>query len=124
MANLSNFFHISAENFATLSQTGTVTINGVTYTFDPEHVEYVLPDDSIQGVKVDGTELTPDSDGKVNITGKENSSNKVTTISSSSTDTQYPSAKCVYDNLNTKLDSSLELTASDVSTIWTEVYSQ
>lgn len=28
---------------------------------------------------------------------KENSSNKVTSISSSSTDTQYPSAKCVYD---------------------------
>lgn len=31
------------------------------------------------------------------ITGKENTSNKVTTISSSSTNTQYPSAKCVYD---------------------------
>ena len=31
------------------------------------------------------------------ITGKEDTSNKVTSISSSSTDTQYPSAKCVYD---------------------------
>lgn len=31
------------------------------------------------------------------ITGKENTSNKVTTISSASSDTQYPSAKCVYD---------------------------
>lgn len=31
------------------------------------------------------------------INGKENSSNKVTSISASSTDTQYPSAKCVYD---------------------------
>lgn len=29
--------------------------------------------------------------------GKENTSNKVTSLSSSSTDTQYPSAKCVYD---------------------------
>lgn len=28
---------------------------------------------------------------------KEVASNKVTTINSSSTDTQYPSAKCVYD---------------------------
>ena len=28
---------------------------------------------------------------------KEDTSNKVTTLSSSSTDTQYPSAKCVYD---------------------------
>ena len=34
---------------------------------------------------------------KVNISGKEDKSNKVTSISSSSTDTQYPSAKCVYD---------------------------
>jgi hypothetical protein len=31
------------------------------------------------------------------ISGKENISNKVASISSSSTDTQYPSAKCVYD---------------------------
>ena len=36
-----------------------------------------------------------------NISGKENTSNKVTSISSSSTDTQYPSAKCVYDELET-----------------------
>ena len=33
------------------------------------------------------------------ISGKEDKSNKVTSISSSSTDTQYPSAKCVYDNV-------------------------
>lgn len=32
----------------------------------------------------------------------EQTSNKVTSLSSSSTDTQYPSAKCVYDNLATK----------------------
>lgn len=31
------------------------------------------------------------------ISGKEDKSNKVTSLSSSSTDTQYPSAKCVYD---------------------------
>lgn len=31
------------------------------------------------------------------LTGKEAISNKVTSLSSSSTDTQYPSAKCVYD---------------------------
>ena len=40
------------------------------------------------------------------ITGKEDSSNKVTSLSSSSTDTQYPSAKLVYDELETKADSS------------------
>ena len=31
------------------------------------------------------------------VSGKENISNKVTSLSSSSTDTQYPSAKCVWD---------------------------
>ena len=35
-----------------------------------------------------------------NITGKEDVSNKVTTLSSSSTDTQYPSAKAVYDAID------------------------
>lgn len=33
------------------------------------------------------------------ISGKEDSTNKVTTLSADSTDTQYPSAKCVYDLL-------------------------
>ena len=31
--------------------------------------------------------------------GKEDAINKVTSLSSSSTDTEYPSAKCVYDKL-------------------------
>ena len=38
------------------------------------------------------------------ISGKEDSSNKVTSLSNSSTDTQYPSAKCVYDNVKDKVD--------------------
>lgn len=41
--------------------------------------------------------------------GKENTSNKVTSISSSSTDTQYPSAKCVFDKLNGYLTSNEEV---------------
>lgn len=42
------------------------------------------------------------------VSGKEDKSNKVTSLSSSSTDTQYPSAKCVYDlvgNIETLLAS-------------------
>lgn len=35
--------------------------------------------------------------GTVDMGTKEDKSNKVTSMSSSSTDTQYPSAKCVYD---------------------------
>lgn len=41
------------------------------------------------------------------LNNKENTSNKVTTISAGSTDEQYPSAKCVYDlvgNINTTLE--------------------
>lgn len=40
--------------------------------------------------------------GDQDITGKEDISNKVTSINSNSTDTQYPSAKCVYDNFSLK----------------------
>lgn len=47
----------------------------------------------ISGVVDLGTVITAHQD----ISGKENISNKVTSLSSSSTDTQYPSAKCVYD---------------------------
>ena len=38
------------------------------------------------------------------ISGKENISNKVTSLSASSTDTQYPSAKLLYDQLALKAD--------------------
>ena len=41
---------------------------------------------------------------KQDITGKEDTSNKVTSLSSSSTDTQYPSAKCVHDSQATQDD--------------------
>ena len=58
----------------------------------------------IDTVKVDGTALTV-TNKSVNITGKENTSNKVTSLSSGSTDTQYPSAKCVYDYVDTKISS-------------------
>lgn len=43
------------------------------------------------------------------VSGKENTSNKVTSISSNSTDTQYPSAKAVYDAIHS---------SSSVSTIY------
>lgn len=44
--------------------------------------------------------INDDGDSLVTIiTGLEKSANKVTSLSSASTDTQYPSAKCVYDLL-------------------------
>lgn len=45
-----------------------------------------------------------DLSNKPNLSEKENASNKVTSISSSSTHTQYPSAKAVYELFNTIID--------------------
>lgn len=39
----------------------------------------------------------PDENEIPDVSDKESITNKTTTLSSSSTDTQYPSAKCVYD---------------------------
>ena len=49
------------------------------------------------------------------LTGYEQTSNKVTSLSSSSTDTQYPSAKCVYDQLATKASISVSGTTLVIS---------
>ena len=38
-----------------------------------------------------------DATARSDLSGKESISNKITELSSTSTDTQYPSAKCVYD---------------------------
>lgn len=37
----------------------------------------------------------------IDVSGKEDKTNRVTSVSASSTDTQYPSAKCLYDLSNT-----------------------
>ena len=49
----------------------------------------------VTGVTISGTTVTV-TKGNVDVSDKESVSNKVTSISSSSTDTQYPSAKCMY----------------------------
>jgi hypothetical protein len=47
------------------------------------------------------------------LNGKEDNTNKTTTLSDSSTDVQYPSAKVVYDNLILKEDVSNKVTSID-----------
>lgn len=49
---------------------------------------------------------------------KEDISNKITSISSSSTNIQYPSAKCVYDNIKNKLEVTTETTLNSGGTVW------
>ena len=59
----------------------------------------------ITGVSIDQTRPTVilAQKGNVDTASLEAKSNKVTSLSNSSTDTQYPSAKCVYDALAVKL---------------------
>ena len=56
------------------------------------------------------------------ISGKEDKSNKVTSISSSSTDTEYPTAKCVYDKLAEK-QTEIDNLETDVEEKQTEINS-
>lgn len=68
------------------------------------------------------TGLIPDERISTNI---EQTSNKVTSISSSSTDTQYPSAKLLYDQLALKQDASTAVTHTantQVGNSYTPVY--
>ena len=43
MANLKNVIYLSNEDYATLVNTGTVTINGTTLTYDENNL-YITPD--------------------------------------------------------------------------------
>ncbi len=54
----------------------------------------------------------------VNDVGFENISNKTSSLSSLNTNTQYPSAKCVYDNVKNKLEVATETALSGTNTVW------
>ena len=72
------------------------TVSGWGFTKNVGTITEITMNGSSKGTSgaVDlGTVITSHQD----ISGKENISNKVTSLSSSSTDDQYPSAKCVYD---------------------------
>lgn len=96
---------------------GTVYTGGTRISISNSNVISTTAEiNKIDTIKVDGTALTI-TNKTVDITGKENTSNKVTSLSSSSTDTQYPSAKLVYDQLATKqgvIDSSHKISADNV----------
>lgn len=57
----------------------------------------------IDSISIDGRAQTIDANKNVNLTGLEKTFNKVTSLSNSSTNDQYPSAKAVYDEINTKI---------------------
>ena len=61
---------------------------------------------SVAGTEKTGVSATEYITPAQIVSGKEATSNKVTSLSSSSTDTQYPSAKSVYDNIHPDYGSS------------------
>ena len=99
-----NTYLTSAPVTSVNGQTGAVslsiptesTVSGWGFTKNAGTITGVTMNGASKGTSgvVDlGTVITAHQD----ISGKENTSNKVTSLSSSSTDTEYPSAKCVYD---------------------------
>ena len=87
---------ISHESGGTNIWTLTET-NGTTDTFSVMNGEKGSKGDpgDVSDVTLNGTSVV--TGGTAVLTNIEITTNKVTTISGSSTDTQYPSAKCVYD---------------------------
>lgn len=90
---------------ATPLMDGTAAVGTATKYAREDHVH--PKDTSKQDTLVSGTNIKTINNTSLlgsgnisvvtDVSGKEDTSNKVTSLSSSSTDTQYPSAKCVYD---------------------------
>ena len=59
----------------------------------------------IDSISIDGRAQTIDANKNVDLTGLEKTFNKVTSLSDSSTDDQYPTAKAVYNEITSKISS-------------------
>ena len=106
-----------------------IEINNNDYIVEIEDVQYEISVDTLVGQdyehlynrpKINSVELIGNKTSSdlslasaESLLLKEDAANKVTSINSSSTDTQYASAKCVYDNLAAKAD------ISDLATVAT-----
>ena len=76
---------------------------------DTQYPSAKLVKDSLDGKSDNGHTHSQYLTSHQDITGKEDKSNKVTSLSSASTNTQYPSAKCVFDKLSGYLTSNEEV---------------
>lgn len=91
---------------AQVNKLESVKVNGSTQTISNKSVDISVPTKTTDLQNNSGF-ITKDVNNLTNyytktemntsLGGKEDKSNKVTSLSSSSTDTEYPSAKCVYD---------------------------
>lgn len=92
-------------------------MNQIRYTIDIVLYQGMIYD-VIDSIPSKTSDLTNDSNfltSHQNITGKEDKSNKVTSLSSSSTDTQYPSAKAVFDSLPSVPNASSTTPSADTT---------
>ena len=111
------------ENNAQVNKIETIKVNNVTQTISSKSVNISVPTKT-SDISNDSGYITKDVNNLTNyykktetytqaetntlLNAKENTSNKVTSLSSSSTDTQYPSAKCVYDLIG-DIESALQI---------------
>ena len=110
-------------NVTKVGQTATITITDKTGTTTAS-ISDGLGQGTITSVKMNGDVIASSGEADLgtiitqhqDISGKEDTTNKVTSISSSSTDTQYPSAKCVYDivgDISTILESLVTVSGGE-----------
>lgn len=84
------------------SKVNSVTLNNIPATLNNKVAKLTLTTEPagagnvVTDIAINGTIVTV-TKGNVDLSSKEDSVNKVTSISASSTDTQYPSAKCMWD---------------------------
>ncbi len=116
------------ESGAQVNKLENVKVNGSSQTITNKSVDISVPTKTSQ-ISNDSGYITKDVNNLTNyykktetytqaetntlLNAKENTSNKVTSLSSSSTDTQYPSAKCVYDLIG-DIDTALDLINGEV----------
>ena len=89
---------------------------GINVAWDGTKWDALGGDLTPDAVPTDGSQHTVMSGGVYDaLLTKENAANKVTTIESTATDDQYPSAKAVYDTLLTKEDVTNKVTTIDAA---------
>lgn len=116
------------ESNAQVNKLESVKVNGSTQTITNKSVDISVPTKTTDLQNNSGfitkdvndltnyykkTETYTQAETNTLLNAKENTSNKVTSLSSSSTDTQYPSAKCVYDLIG-DIDTALDLINGEV----------
>ena len=113
MPNVEIKFKKKAYNQSTDNGSGVVVfdttankiyVGGVCYSSDVKNATWNQSTNTLTITKSDNTTVSLD------MSNYEVTANKVTSLSAQSTDTQYPSAKCVYDligPINTALDAIL-----------------